>query len=335
MHFWPVLQPPIVPHTAPQSTSVSAPFCTPSEQEGGAQCIVSHMPLQHSEPALHGSLFGAPQPREYVALEQPVSRQKPFTQARLAAQLPGPTQASGVHLLEMQEPLWQSTACPQVRPSAHGGHDPPQSTSVSLPSWSASVQVGVAQTLPTHTRPMPQLLESVQGSPTPPSLPLLLDELLLLDDVAPPVPPVPPVPLPPVPLPPVPLPPVPGHVPPSKAQVTAMQLPSLQVPMGQLLGSDVQVAQIPAWQKPVTQSAWEAQSCGTGHSWHIQHSRAGSLHFLLMAQVPSAQLRLWQSSLDLHEPPMQAGQSPAESPQSTSCSPLFRTPSAQWAARAE
>ena len=49
---------------------------------------------------------------------------------------------------ETQLPLWQSALTAQVRPFAHFVvHEPPQSTSVSLPFLNVSVQLAVAVTL--------------------------------------------------------------------------------------------------------------------------------------------------------------------------------------------
>src|SRR5689334_12219060 len=51
----------------------------------------------------------------------------------------------------MQLLLWQSTLPEQPWPLAHFGHVLPQSTPVSVPFMTVSVQVGVWQTPPVHT----------------------------------------------------------------------------------------------------------------------------------------------------------------------------------------
>jgi len=49
-------------------------------------------------------------------------------------------------------PLWQSAAAPHPAPGAHFSvHEPPQSTSLSLPFSTVSEHVGDWQTLPVHT----------------------------------------------------------------------------------------------------------------------------------------------------------------------------------------
>jgi hypothetical protein len=88
------------PHAAPpQSTSDSAPFCTTSEQLGSWHMLCRQMWLAQSESAL-----------------QPVS--------------PGV-----VHFESTHEPLAQSAPIPHTLPSAQGVQLPPQSRSVSSPSF--------------------------------------------------------------------------------------------------------------------------------------------------------------------------------------------------------
>jgi hypothetical protein len=58
---------------------------------------------------------------------------------------PQPTSVSVLHVPPTQlSPVAQSAATEQDLPSAHGGHDPPQSTSVSVPFLTPSVQLGAA-----------------------------------------------------------------------------------------------------------------------------------------------------------------------------------------------
>src|SRR5262245_52826431 len=60
----------------------------------------------------------------------------------------GGTFATAEQTPETQLPLWQSALIAQVRPFAHlVVHDPPQSTSVSLPFLNVSVQLAVALTV--------------------------------------------------------------------------------------------------------------------------------------------------------------------------------------------
>lgn len=65
-------------------------------------------------------------------------------QAWPAGQSPADAQG-GTHTRFEQMPLVQSASVPQCLPFAHFGQVPPQSTSVSAPSWKPSWQVGVRQ----------------------------------------------------------------------------------------------------------------------------------------------------------------------------------------------
>jgi hypothetical protein len=51
-------------------------------------------------------------------------------------------QVGTAHWFSVQTPLVQSSAAPQLAPSIHGEHVPPQSMSVSLPFRTPSLQTG-------------------------------------------------------------------------------------------------------------------------------------------------------------------------------------------------
>src|SRR5439155_7797199 len=73
----------------------------------------------------------------------------------------------------VQLPLWQSTARAQLLPSTHLGQLPPQSTSLSLPFFTPSLQVGAAQCARQHTplwqsSSTAQLAPVAQAAQTPP-----------------------------------------------------------------------------------------------------------------------------------------------------------------------
>ncbi len=123
----------------PQSIAVSTPFLTPSVQDGAAQTLATHDPLTQSVPV--------PQPwpvgqRTHVLVPpQLTPDSSPFLTVSVhegTAQVPA-----------VQTPLRQlAAAVPHRRPSAHffvGAHDPPQSTSVSLPLRMLSPQDGAVQ----------------------------------------------------------------------------------------------------------------------------------------------------------------------------------------------
>src|SRR6266404_10004793 len=74
-------------------------------------------------------------------------------------------------MLAMQSPLTQSIACWHIFPTAQAGQvPPPQSTSVSKPFWTMSVQVGAGWQVPPmqivlwQSPPLPHVLPSAQRS---------------------------------------------------------------------------------------------------------------------------------------------------------------------------
>jgi hypothetical protein len=139
----------------PQSTPVSVPFCTLSEHVG-----VWHTPLVHLR------LVQSPLPEHlpasghfgHVVPPQSTSVSVPLTMPSLHA-------AAWQTLLE-QSPLAGVTQSPfteQPAPTAHFVvHVPPQSTAVSVPFSTLSLQVAATHTLPVH---LP--LEGSAQSPLP------------------------------------------------------------------------------------------------------------------------------------------------------------------------
>jgi hypothetical protein len=157
-------QPCPVPHLPgqlpPQSTSVSVPFLTLSEQLGAWQMLLTHTPLRQSLadaqdlPAAH-----LPQ----LAPPQSTSVSVPFLMRSVHV---GAWHLSG---LPEHMPLWQSLADAHVAPVPHFGHDaPPQSTSVSVPFLTTSVQVAALHVSgePEHT-PLWQSLPTAHVAPVP------------------------------------------------------------------------------------------------------------------------------------------------------------------------
>jgi hypothetical protein len=161
---------PVATQPAPQSTSVSPPFFTPSAHVGAAHALAVQTPDVQSAPIAHLLPFaqaphGPPQstsvslPSETPSLhvgiaqspiEQYRSAQSAFTlharRSRQPGQPPpqsvlvsGPLSTPSVHdgdehvLLEPHTPLAQSPLIAHPFASAHGAHEPPQSTSVSVP----------------------------------------------------------------------------------------------------------------------------------------------------------------------------------------------------------
>jgi hypothetical protein len=116
------------------SSQVSAPFFTPSPQAGAWQMPPVHTPLAqsaappHTLPSAH--LFaGAQEPPQSTSVSVPF-----FTVS---------LQAGTWQMPPVQTPLAQSPAPPQTLPSAHlfaGAQEPPQSTSVSVPFFTVSLQ---------------------------------------------------------------------------------------------------------------------------------------------------------------------------------------------------
>jgi hypothetical protein len=107
----------------PQSTSLSAPFCTPSPQVGAWQALAVHTPLAQSAGIEH-----------LAAVLHLMSVSVPFRT---------PSVHVGTAHVALQTPLLQSVAALHVVPSAHPFEQlPPQSVPVSDPFFTPSVQVG-------------------------------------------------------------------------------------------------------------------------------------------------------------------------------------------------
>src|SRR5262249_37739810 len=115
---------------SPQSTPVSLPSCTRSEQLG-----LAHLPEKHALfaqsalarqdlPLAH---FGQELPPQSTAVSLPF--------CTLSVQL------GTRHVLEMQFPVSQSALTIQVWPEVQGVQEPPQSTSVSSPLTALSLHV--------------------------------------------------------------------------------------------------------------------------------------------------------------------------------------------------
>ena len=121
-------------HSAPpQSTSLSLPFVTTSVQVGAAHALLRHTPLwqlaarpAHTRPVPHAEQV----PPQSMSLSAPL---------RTASVHCAATQSPTEHT-----PLWQLfPAAPQALPLAQAGHaPPPQSTSVSPPFFTPSLQLG-------------------------------------------------------------------------------------------------------------------------------------------------------------------------------------------------
>jgi hypothetical protein len=150
----------------PQSTSVSVPFLTTSAQLGAWQMLPMHTPAWQSDATLHILPAGhLPQ----VAPPQSMSVSVPFF--TLSPHV-GAWHLSGE---PVHTPLWQSEPATQMPLVGHFGHaPPPQSTSVSVPFFTVSVQLDDWQMLPTHTPlwqsvpPLHTLPATHFGQPAPP-----------------------------------------------------------------------------------------------------------------------------------------------------------------------
>jgi hypothetical protein len=163
----------------PQSVPVSLPFFTPSLQVGAAHAPPAQTPLAqfapllpHIRPVAHGWPMGA------AAHEPPQS-----TSLSLPFSMPS-LQLAGVQVpFAPQMPFRQSAATAQPLPSPHflpvgaATHEPPQSTAVSLPFFTPSLQVGAAHAPPVQTplvqlapapAPLPHRLPVAQGGHEPP-----------------------------------------------------------------------------------------------------------------------------------------------------------------------
>src|SRR3954465_9254425 len=125
----------------PQLRSVSIPFLTASSQAGAAHSPPLHTPLAQSPPLVH-------------ILPSAQVGQAPPPQFRSVS---APFRAVSVHVgtaqvlvgVPVHTPLAQSPATAQPLPSMHFAQSgPPQSRSVSMPSFTTSEQVGAAHTPP-------------------------------------------------------------------------------------------------------------------------------------------------------------------------------------------
>lgn len=144
-------------HSPPQSTSVSVPFGMASVQLGTAHDPSSQTPLSQSAAREQD----APEPQRGQFPPQSTSVSSPLrspSRQWAGAQTPGSEGRA-----RWQTPLRQSAWASQPRPSWQPGHPPPQSTEVSAPFRTVSVQEGAAQTPPSQT-PLTQSSARVQPS---------------------------------------------------------------------------------------------------------------------------------------------------------------------------
>ena len=152
-------------HVPPQSTSASPAESTLSEQLSATQTVPSQKPLEQSAPVLHpwySVHFTWQAPPQSTSVSPDVS----FTSAQVEA----------THLpLAEQAAILQSAVSLQLLPTSHAlpsaEHGPPQSRSVSPPSFTRSRQMDAthfpgAQVLPSHA-PLAQSLAALQAWPTP------------------------------------------------------------------------------------------------------------------------------------------------------------------------
>jgi hypothetical protein len=132
----------------PQSTSLSVPFLTPSEQLAGAQRNIRQTPLAQSLPVLH--TLKSPQGGH---VPPPQSTSVSFPSLIPSRQVDGVVQTPALHA-----PLWQSEPVLQDLPAAHGTQCvPPQSTSVSSWFLTPSEQLAGRQTSETQANELQQV----------------------------------------------------------------------------------------------------------------------------------------------------------------------------------
>jgi hypothetical protein len=148
----------------PQSTSLSLPFLTVSLQLAGVQVpFAPHRPFTQSPatvqplPSPHFLFVGdaAQEPPQSVPVSVPFftpslqvgAAQAPLAHTPLAQLAPAPV------------PL------PHIFPFAQGGHDPPQSTSVSVLFFTPSAQLAAAQ-IPSMQTPFAQSPATAQACPS-------------------------------------------------------------------------------------------------------------------------------------------------------------------------
>jgi hypothetical protein len=149
---------PHVPTGPPQSTSDSFPFFTPSGHAGALQMAgttdVSHTRLVQSPPIRH-FLPSA----QFLQTVPPQSTSvSPLLGSSVAL-----LHAGSWQIVETHELFWQSVFTPQLWPIAHlVVHEPPQSTSVSVPFLTVSLHTGTWQVFDVHT-PLLQSTAPVQA----------------------------------------------------------------------------------------------------------------------------------------------------------------------------
>jgi hypothetical protein len=148
----------------PQSTPVSTPFLTLSVHDGAAHRLFAHTPLTQSDPVPHGWAVG--QRGQVLAPPQSTPLSRPFLTVSVQV---GTAQAPAT-----QTPLAQfAPLVPHIFPSAHGrlvgagAHEPPQSTSVSLPFLIVSLQLAGEQVPFGPQMPFMQSPATVQARPSP------------------------------------------------------------------------------------------------------------------------------------------------------------------------
>jgi hypothetical protein len=124
------------------------------------QTPLAQKPLAHWSPAVHAAPF------PFVGVQVPPallgSQKSPATQSESCAQ--------ATHTFPAQTPLSQSPATLQPFAFAHGGHEPPQSTPVSVPSWRWSLHVAGAHTLEMQTSVPVQSAVTLHPTQDPPPL---------------------------------------------------------------------------------------------------------------------------------------------------------------------
>ena len=157
-------------HEPPQSTAVSVPFFTLSVQLGTAQLPEVQTPLAQLAPA--------PVPEPHIfPFAQPGQEPPQSTSVSVLFFTPS-AQLAAAQTPFRQTAFTQSPATAQAWPSGHflfvgeAAHEPPQSTAVSVPFFTVSVQLGVAQTpavqtpllqLPPAAVPVPHILPFAQA----------------------------------------------------------------------------------------------------------------------------------------------------------------------------
>jgi hypothetical protein len=160
------LQKPSVPHDAaprsahwlfgsvPVATLPHTPFCpcpfaaALHAEQIPVQAVLqqtpsAQKPVAHSSPLVHGEACAS----VAVHVAPFIARSQKCPDAQSVSRV------HAAHVPALQSPLTQSVATSQSFPFPHGGHEPPQPMSVSLPSRMPSLQLGATQTFITHARP--------------------------------------------------------------------------------------------------------------------------------------------------------------------------------------